>query len=36
MKAKLVGLMAILLAGFGTTAAATTMVAGSGGCPLCK
>lgn len=36
MKAKLVGLMAMLLAVFGTTAAAATKVAGSGCCPLCR
>lgn len=36
MKAKLVGLMAMLLAVFGTTAAAATKAAGSGCCPLCK
>ena len=37
MKAKLIGLMAMVLAVFGTTAAAATKVAASGGCcPLCK
>lgn len=36
MKAKLVGVMAMLLAVFGTTAAAATEVVGSGCCPLCK
>lgn len=38
MKAKLVGLMAMVLAVFGTTpAAAATKVAASGGCcPLCR
>jgi hypothetical protein len=36
MKARLMGLMALLLAVFGTTAAAATRVAGTGCCPLCK
>jgi len=36
MKAKLVGLMAVVVAVFGTTAAAATKVAASGCCPLCK
>jgi hypothetical protein len=36
MKARLVGLMAMLLAVFGTTAMAATTVGGSGCCPLCN
>lgn len=38
MKVKLVGLMAMVLAVFGTTAAAaaTKVIASGGCCPLCK
>jgi hypothetical protein len=37
MKAKMIGLMAMVLAVFGTTAAAATKVAASGGCcPFCR
>lgn len=37
MKGKLVGLMALVLAVFGTTAAAATTVTANGGCcPFCK
>jgi hypothetical protein len=37
MKAKLIGVLALALAVFGTTATAATKVAASGGCcPFCK
>ena len=36
MKTRLVGVMAMLVAVFGTTAAAATKLCGSGCCPLCK
>jgi hypothetical protein len=37
MKAKLIGVLALALAVFGTTATAATKVAASGGCcPLCR
>jgi hypothetical protein len=36
MKMKLAGMVAALIALFGTGAAAATKVAGTGGCPLCR
>lgn len=36
MKTKLFGIIAALLALFGTGAAAATKLAGTGCCPLCK
>ena len=36
MKTKLFGVVAALMALFGTSAAAATKLAGTGGCPLCR